>query len=356
LLVLLWGPLPQQLQNDQQLIGGDAASTICDDGQIMADLPIDIMPSEQNFDDWQPLPSRLEGPSDTTLSRRQMRSWSLVLAARHLPWRVERSGFGWRLLVPAVDFSRSLYELRQYEKENRGWPPPPPQGTPLIDNRTTTIWVLVTIGIFYNVTLHNINLAGHHPVDWTGLGNAHAGKIMAGDWWRLVTALTLHADWQHLLGNLLIGGFFISRLCRDLRSGPAWLLMLASGLLGNLLNAWLQHPDHRAVGASTAIFGAVGLLAAISMARFRHNLRARRRWTLPLAAALGLLAMLGAGGENTDLGAHLFGFLFGLPLGFAAELAVERLGRPGNVWNAVLAAAAVGIVISAWWSALLWGV
>jgi membrane associated rhomboid family serine protease len=132
--------------------------------------------------------------------------------------------------------------------------------------------------------------------------------------------------------------------------------MLASGLLGNLLNAWLQHPDHRAVGASTAIFGAVGLLAAISMARYRHNLRARRRWTLPVAAALGLLAMLGVGGENTDLGAHLFGFLFGLPLGFAAELAVERLGRPGNVWNAVLAAAAVGIVISAWWSALLWGV
>ncbi len=222
----------------------------------------------------------------------------------------------------------------------------------MIDNRATTIWVLVAIGAFYNLTLHNINLAGHHPVDWATLGNADAGKIMAGQWWRLATALTLHADWQHLLGNLLIGGVFISRLCRDLRSGPAWLLLLTTGMLGNLANAWLQNPDHHAVGASTAIFGSVGLLAAISMARYRHSLRPRRRWALPVAAALGLLAMLGAGGENTDLGAHLFGFLFGLPLGFAAEVTIERRGRPGRVVNALLAVTAAAVLASAWWMAL----
>jgi membrane associated rhomboid family serine protease len=284
-----------------------------------------------------------------------MRNWSLVLESRHIPWRAERRGFGWQLLVPRETLTRASRELRQYESENRGWPPPPPQDTPLIDNRTTTIWVLIGIGIFYNLTLHNINLAGHHPVSWKALGNAHAGKILDGQWWRLATALTLHVDWQHLLSNLVIGGVFISRLCRDLRSGPAWLLLLATGILGNLANAGLQNPAHQAVGASTAIFGAVGLLAAISMVRYRHNLRSRRRWTLPIAAALGLLAMLGAGGENTDIGAHLFGFLFGLPLGLGAELAVERWGRPGRMANALFASTAVGIVVGAWWSALLWG-
>jgi rhomboid protease GluP len=321
----------------------------------MSDTPIDIMPPEQNHEEWQPLPSRLEESPAITLSKRQMRSWSLVLEARHIPWRAERRGFGWQLLVPADALAKASRELRLYESENRGWPPPPPQDTPLIDNRTTTIWVLIAIGVFYNLTLHKINLAGHHPVDWSALGNAHAGKIMAGQWWRLVTALTLHTDWQHLLGNLLIGGVFISRLCRDLRSGPAWLLLITSGLLGNLLNAWLQNPAHRAVGASTAIFGAVGILAAISMVRYRHNLRPRRRWTVPIAAALGLLAMLGAGGENTDLGAHLFGFLFGLPLGAGAELMVERWGRPDRMVNALMAIASLGIVTGAWWAALLWG-
>ncbi len=321
----------------------------------MTERSIDIMPPHQKPEEWQPLPSRLEDSSAITLSRRQMRSWSLVLESRHIPWRAERRGFGWQLLVPAETLTRASRELRQYESENRGWPPPPPQNTPLIDNRTTTIWILIAIGVFYNLTLHNINLAGHHPVNWKALGNAHAGKILDGQWWRLVTALTLHADWQHLLSNLVIGGVFISRLCRDLRSGPAWLLLLAAGGFGNLANACLQNPAHQAVGTSTAIFGAVGMLAAISMVRYRHNLRPRRRWTLPVAAALGLLAMLGAGGENTDIGAHLFGFLFGLPLGLGAELAVESWGRPGRMANALLALTAVGIVIGAWWSALLWG-
>jgi rhomboid protease GluP len=318
----------------------------------MTEPPIDIMSPGQEAADWQPLPARLENFAGTTLSRRQLRSWSLVLEARHIPWRAERRGFGWQLLVPAEDVSRGLQELRQYERENHGWPPAPPQDTPLVDNRTTTIWVLVAVGIFYNLTQHNINLAGHNSVDWTALGNADAGKIMAGQWWRLATALTLHADWQHLLGNLVIGGVFISRLCRDLRSGPAWLLLLMTGMLGNLVNAWLQSPNHRAVGASTAVFGTVGLLAAISMVRYRHSLRPRRRWTLPVAAALGLLAMLGAGGENTDLGAHLFGFFFGLPLGVGAELLIERRGRPGRVVNTLLAVIAAGVVTVSWWAAL----
>jgi len=320
----------------------------------MPEIPVDIIPGHP-VESWRPLPAHLEGEQGGTLSRRRMRSWSLVLEARRIPWQAERHGFGWQLLVPTGMLDAALRELRQYENENRDWPPPPPQGTPLVDNRTTTIWVLIAIGVFYNLTLHQVDLAGHHPVDWKALGNAHAGKIMAGQWWRLITALTLHADWQHLLGNLLIGGIFISRLCRDLRSGPAWLLLLAAGALGNLVNAWLQNPAHRAVGASTAIFGAVGILAAISMVRYRHNLRRRRRWTLPVAAALGLLAMLGAGGENTDLGAHLFGFLFGLPLGFIAELLIEKRGRPGRAWNAALALGAVVIVTGAWWSALQWG-
>ncbi len=107
----------------------------------MSERPIDIIPPDQKPEEWQPLPSRLEGSSAITLSRRQMRSWSLVLESRHIPWRAERRGFGWQLLVPRETLTRANRELRQYESENRGWPPPPPQDTPLTDNRTTTIWV-----------------------------------------------------------------------------------------------------------------------------------------------------------------------------------------------------------------------
>ena len=59
----------------------------------------------------------------------------------------------------------------------------------------------------------------------------------------------------------------IVSLCRELGSGLAWSLLLGSGVLGNLANACLQLPDHRSVGASTVVFGAVGILAALNLLR-----------------------------------------------------------------------------------------
>jgi membrane associated rhomboid family serine protease len=249
-------------------------------------------------------------------------------------------------------YGRAISELRQYETENRGWPPPAPSSPPPKNNHFATIWVLLALGVFHDLTLSDIVLMGHNPVNWLELGNAQAGKIQAGEWWRACTALTLHSGWLHLMGNLLIGGVFVIRLCRDLGTGLGWSLLLASGFLGNLVNAWLQAPDHRSVGASTAIFGAVGLLAAISLVRFRHNLRRQKRWALPVAAALGLLAMLGAGGEQTDLGAHLFGFLSGLALGAGAEALIERLGRPGKGLALLLGVASALVVAGSWYAAL----
>ena len=155
-----------------------------------------------------------------------------------------------------------------------------------------------------------------------------------------------------MLGNLVIGGVFVSRLCRDLRSGPGWLLLLAAGTFGNLINAWLQNPAHRAVGASTAIFGAVGILAAISMVRYRQNLRPRRRWTLPVAASLGLLAMLGVGGENTDLGAHLFGLIAGLILGIFFGLLPTRRFKTSSFVQTCCLLISIFTVLTCWNMAL----
>lgn len=301
--------------------------------------------------EWRPLPARPDDPGGRiVLSSRRLRRWTLVLEARRLPCRAERSGLGWLLLVPPGQYEAAREELRLYEAENRGWPPPLPPTGPLADNLLPALSVLVLLATFHNLTGLDINLCGHDPVDWSTLGNADAGAIRAGQWWRAVTALTLHSDWLHLLGNLALGGICAVRLCRDLGSGLAWSLLLTAGSLGNLANAWLQNPVHRAVGASTAVFGAVGLLAALALVRFRESLH--RRWPLPVAAALGLLALLGSEGERTDLGAHLFGLLFGLLLGLGTGVLTRRHGLPGRRWGALLALASAALVLGAWWAAL----
>ena len=124
-----------------------------------------------------------------------------------------------------------------------------------------------------------------------------------------------------------------------------------SGIFGTLANAWYQPPYHTSVGASTLVFGAVGILAAVRVVRERD--RVRKRWFLPVAGALALLAMLGTEGENTDIGAHLFGFLFGIILGLAVECLVERFGRPGPRGNALLALCSAAVPVAAWWAALV---
>ncbi len=300
---------------------------------------------------WLEIPSDLkDGGSSGMLSAHQADLWALVLEARNVPCRTDHHGSGWRLLAPEGRFNEALNELRQYEEENRNWPPPEPQTNPLVENTLATLSVLVLLATFHNITILDSLPFGLGRIDWFAIGGADSEKILDGQWWRTVTALTLHADWLHLSGNLAIGGIFIVFLCRDLGSGLAWTLLIGSGVLGNLANACMQPVNHISVGASTLVFGAVGILAAINLLRHRYHMQKRR--AMPVAAALGLLALLGTEGKNTDLGAHLLGFAFGFALGLAAEYLVGRFGRPGRIFNAMLALACIGLTVSAWWAAV----
>ena len=300
---------------------------------------------------WLSLPSELvEGKDSGSLTQRRAHLWALVLEARSVPCRAAPSELGWHLLVPAEYMDQAVEELRLFVKENRNWPPSAPPAHALAENTLSTLSVLVLIATFHNITLLDSALFGLYPIDWVSFGNAQAAKILDGQWWRLITALTLHADDLHLFSNLAIGGVFIIFLCHELGSGLAWSLILASGILGNLANAAVQSPAHSSIGASTAVFGTVGILAALSLVRYRHYLQ--RRWLLPVAAALALLALLGTEGKNTDLGAHLFGFVFGAALGLVAEHQVGKRGRPGLMLNALLAMSCIIAVLLAWWFAL----
>ena len=291
---------------------------------------------------------------DATVTRpgeRRVRRYALVLDSRAVPCLLETRDDGWHLLVPQGQYERAISELHSYIRENAHWPPVPPPARPLFENTLATLSILILLATFYNLTHSEIALPGISMPDWMAAGSAQAAKILDGQWWRLVTALTLHADWVHLSSNLAIGGIFVIFLCRELGSGLAWSLILSAGVLGNLVNAWVQNPGHSSVGASTAVFGAVGILAALSLVRYRHQLQ--RRWPLPVAAALALLAILGTEGKHTDLGAHLFGFIYGGFLGLITEYLIDRHGSPGVVLNGLLALAGAAVVVGAWWLALL---
>ena len=184
---------------------------------------------------------------------------------------------------------------------------------------------------------------------WVERGAADARRIGAGELWRCVTALTLHADLPHVLANAVSATVFVGAVCGLLGVGLGSAAVLASGALGNLANAWVRGGDHHSVGASTAVFGAVGLLCALAFSHRRRGSR-RRRVALAVGAGLALLAMLGTAGERVDLWAHFFGLGAGLVV--AAPLALRRGGPPGRGLQRALGAAALAVVVASWVRAL----
>jgi membrane associated rhomboid family serine protease len=127
-----------------------------------------------------------------------------------------------------------------------------------------------------------------------------------------------------------------------------WLVLLA-GAAGNALTAFAYGAHHVSVGASTATFGAVGILAALQFAARRRRPWTRRRAWVAIGAGLALLGMLGTG-AGTDIPAHLFGLLAGCALGVGAALVLRRPSRRTVQWSLALAAAA--FVAGSWWLAL----
>jgi rhomboid protease GluP len=164
-----------------------------------------------------------------------------------------------------------------------------------------------------------------------------------------VTALTLHADLAHVLSNAIACLVFITAVGWWLGPGVGTWLVLLAGAGGNALTALAHGPSFNAVGASTAIFGALGILAARQfVARRRGRASGHKGWVV-IAASLALLGMLGTA-PGSDVLAHVFGLLVGGLVGIGPALAQHRpLGRSSQ-WALALAAGA--LVLACWRIAL----
>lgn len=259
---------------------------------------------------------------------------SLVLTALEIPHTVAAEGPTRRIVVLASDAARARAALDEVARERARPRLEEPSHPPTLAG----VHVAVLLALVY---LWSGPRAGLGRL--FALGVADAQAILRGDWWRTVTALTLHSDGQHLLGNAVFGALFVGALGGAVGTGTAlWITLLAGGL-GNAGNAWMRAPVHSAVGASTAVFGAVGALSGVAFRRRRRGTRPASAW-VTLGAGLALLAMLGSSAE-TDVGAHAFGFVVGVPLGVVAA-ALPRLGTAAQVGLSLLALAAVAWVWS----------
>jgi len=272
----------------------------------------------------------------------------LVLTAVGIEAVITAADGAFLLQVARENAGAALQHLLQYEAENRP-PLPPPPPPPVYDDAWVgcAIYALVLVGVAWVLSNGLVRL------DAFDLGELDAARVQAGEWWRAWTALTLHLDGPHLAANLTAGCWFGYLAARQMGGGTAWLITVTGAALANLLEGLLGPPEHRAVGASTAVFSALGAMSAYSWReRFALPQRWARRWG-PLIAGVILLGWTGSGGEGTDVDvvAHVAGFVVGALLGACAALpGWRRLLQRVPQW--LTGAAALASIVIAWACAL----
>jgi rhomboid protease GluP len=289
-------------------------------------------------------------------SAERAEAWSFVLQAVGIPHRVATAEEGAVALI--VDEAFAAHAAAALAAQEREGAEEIAREAPAPDQGPTTLGAAIATALiaFFFVTGPRA-AAGSAGGPWFGPGSAVAERIVHGAWWRAVTALTLHADLAHVLGNAVALVIFVSALGRWLGRGVALALVLLSGTLGNLATAYFYGSHHDSVGASTAAFGALGLLGGLQIMR---RLRVppsrgapppggrRRRALAVVGACLGLFAMLGVG-ERTDVVAHLAGLVVGVGLGMATGWWLRRPPRGLGQW--LLTAASTLAVLGCWWLA-----
>jgi membrane associated rhomboid family serine protease len=273
------------------------------------------------------------------------RERALVLRAKGIPYEELRDPESNRLLVDEARAREALVELRDYEEENRNWPP---KDAPLRRARGGPEGIALYATVLILVFVLDRN--GAFGASWKSAG-ASLGGLSLAEPWRALTALTLHTGPPHLISNLIFGALFGYLVAAGLGGGIGWLAILVAGTLGNQMSAALRGPGTVSMGASTAVFAAVGILVGSEWRR-RVFLRQRRlRRVAPFLMGALLLGYLGMGGENTDVSAHVTGLVAGLPIGALAAKLSDRTVQDRRLQIASGALALV-LLLSAWSLAL----
>jgi len=283
----------------------------------------------------------------TAFTPEELNTLSLVLSAADITHRVQYfSQYRMELYVPLDFANRAKKEIDAYRAENKNWPPALIQPATDLIFRAMSPLVIGLLMLFYNITG-----TWQTASDWFAKGAGDSARILSeGEPYRLITALTLHADLTHLLGNCVIGGLLMHFFLQLTGNGIGLLLMVVTATLANYLNVVVHGPGHHFVGFSTAIFSIIGMLCTMGFAT--KQMRYIRHFFMPIMAGLALLALLGSSGERTDLGAHLFGLLCGLVSGNIVRLPLFTRWRQLVLVQICCTLTAFGIVAAAWYLAL----
>ena len=253
----------------------------------------------------------------------------LLILSMGIPcWIFLRDGY-YEIVVEHAHVQAVRKQMELSFRENAHWPPRPVRLMPATWRSVPIgypLFIIALMGIFYALQHHYLGagiLASAAGLDASAVVDDH-------QWWRPLTALMLHGDLSHLLGNLGMGFVFAWFLSRSWHVSVILASVTLSAWLGNFINAFFQYPDPcLSYGASTAVFALVGLIVGNATMEGvppagKHPIL---RLFFPLLTGIIILGWWGTAGTNTDVSAHVFGLASGIPIGVLGASLHRLSGR-----------------------------
>ena len=278
-------------------------------------------------------------------NKKTAREYSLLLDSLSIANNAVFKWNSWQIEVDISDYEKAKSEISAYEKSGR---------IEKIHNKFAHIrfqkvdWTFFCTSLILLAAFHVFIYEFDH-LELIKAGRSSAAAITEGEFFRAVTALTLHGDYKHLFSNIFFGGIVLWALSTMTGTGFALLFALFTGFAGNVMNAFFYGSAHNSIGASTSVFGVIGVLAGL---QFFDSFREKKlgRW-IPFGAALGLLAMLGSS-EKSDVLAHLFGFVTGLPAGTIFGATFSKRNIPGKTAQNIATILFISVIFGCWMRAV----
>jgi rhomboid protease GluP len=208
----------------------------------------------------------------------------------------------------------------------------------------TTVILLINFGLYAATTLYSMrsgNEQAFMSIDGRTLfdfGAKLREAILAGQWWRLVTAGFLHGGLFHLLINSWVL-FDVGAQVEEVYGGARYIVIyFMATVCGFFASAW-WYPG-LSVGASAGLFGLIGAMIALGV---RHPMGEAIRGLYIRWAIYGLLIGL-LPGLRIDMAAHLGGLAAGFGVAYVAGLPKLVQTRGEFLWRV---AAGLCVVLTA---------
>jgi rhomboid protease GluP len=200
----------------------------------------------------------------------------------------------------------------------------------------TSVIVLAINFAFFFVDLALSHSLSNPDID---LGVAFAPYVLAGQWWRLITAGFLHGGWLHILMNSWSLFILVTEVEQFYGTNRLIVAYVFSTFTGFFI-ACIFTPRSPVLGASCAAFGLMGVMLAMGIGQRADPLTQAVRQHYGQWIVFGLVMSMGGG---ISMSGHIGGLVGGFLVGFIAG----RPSLPGSpresFWKfaAVLALATV---------------